>query len=85
MKEKYQISDQLIGEWKDGKLPLKPGCDMETTLEHRLNKEMSDIREMAGNFLMDTLPRTNSPLIMSLSGSKGSPLNMSQMIACVGQ
>lgn len=27
----------------------------------------------------------NSPLIMSQCGSKGSPINISQMIACVGQ
>lgn len=27
----------------------------------------------------------NSPLIMSQCGSKGSPINISQMVACVGQ
>ena len=34
---------------------------------------------------MSTLPRHNSPLIMSQCGSKGSPINIAQMVACVGQ
>ena len=34
---------------------------------------------------MDTLHWRNSPLIMSQCGSKGSPINISQMVACVGQ
>ncbi|KAL6556322.1 DNA-directed RNA polymerase III subunit 1 [Orobanche gracilis] len=34
---------------------------------------------------MDNLNWRNSPLIMSQCGSKGSPINICQMIACVGQ
>lgn len=34
---------------------------------------------------MKKLHWRNSPLIMSQCGSKGSPINISQMIACVGQ
>lgn len=34
---------------------------------------------------MDGLHWRNSPLIMSQCGSKGSPINISQMVACVGQ
>ena len=34
---------------------------------------------------MDTLHRHNSPLNMSQCGSKGSPINIAQMVACVGQ
>lgn len=34
---------------------------------------------------MQTLHWRNSPLIMSQCGSKGSPINISQMVACVGQ
>lgn len=34
---------------------------------------------------MDTLHWHNSPLIMSQCGSKGSPINIAQMVACVGQ
>ena len=34
---------------------------------------------------MRTLAPHNSPLIMSQCGSKGSPVNIAQMVACVGQ
>lgn len=34
---------------------------------------------------MQTLHWRNSPLIMSQCGSKGSSINISQMVACVGQ
>ena len=43
------------------------------------------IRDHAGKACLRELPKTNSPLIMALSGSKGSTINISQMIACVGQ
>ena len=50
-----------------------------------MNKELSDIREKCGSKCMEILPRNNSALIMSVCGSKGSPLNISQMVTCVGQ
>lgn len=34
---------------------------------------------------MEGLHWRNSPLIMSQCGSKGSPINISQMVTCVGQ
>lgn len=39
----------------------------------------------AGKLCMDELQPTNPPLIMTLCGSKGSKINISQMIAAVGQ
>ncbi|KAK6234757.1 hypothetical protein SCA6_010094, partial [Theobroma cacao] len=55
----------------EGKLEPKPGCDAAQTLE--------------ANVCMKELHWRNSPLIMSQCGSKGSAINISQMIACVGQ
>ena len=43
------------------------------------------IREDAGKACLSELPRTNAPWVMARCGSKGSKINMSQMIACVGQ
>ena len=43
------------------------------------------MREKAGEELTKILPSYNVPLIMAVSGAKGSTLNLSQMIACVGQ
>ena len=48
-------------------------------------KELSVIRDKAGDACLKTLPRHNSPLTMAICGSKGSFINISQMIACVGQ
>ena len=46
---------------------------------------LSAVREAAGNACLDALPKLNAPLIMALCGSKGSTINISQMMACVGQ
>lgn len=43
------------------------------------------IRDEAGKKCLMALPKSNAPLIMARCGSKGSEINMSQMIACVGQ
>jgi DNA-directed RNA polymerase III subunit RPC1 len=48
-------------------------------------KELSDIRDKAGKLCVQELPYLNAPLIMAQCGSKGSYINISQMIACVGQ
>ncbi|KAF7660180.1 hypothetical protein LDENG_00287920, partial [Lucifuga dentata] len=48
-------------------------------------KELSVIRDRAGSACLRELDKSNSPLIMALCGSKGSFINISQMIACVGQ
>ncbi|XP_066147818.1 DNA-directed RNA polymerase III subunit RPC1 [Euwallacea fornicatus] len=81
----YQKCDEYIKQMAQGKLQCQPGCTPEETLEAIILKELSVIREHAGQACVAELPATNSPLIMALSGSKGSFINISQMIACVGQ
>ena len=49
-----------------------------------MNGELGKIRDKAGDMLKKTLPRHNAALIMAVCGSKGSNINLSQMIACVG-
>ena len=46
---------------------------------------MSDIRAETSEACVAELHKTNAALIMAISGSKGSFINISQMIACVGQ
>ena len=81
----YAESNELIQTYNEGKLECQPGCDMEQTLEARISGVLSQVREAAGDNCIKNLEPHNSPLIMSLCGSKGSPVNVSQMIACVGQ
>jgi len=42
---------------------------MEQTLEAKLSKELSDIREDAGTLCLSELHYLNSPLIMALCGN----------------
>lgn len=55
------------------------------SLEEILNGILGKLRESAGQEAMKALPWSNTPRIMAECGSKGSPLNISQMMACVGQ
>jgi DNA-directed RNA polymerase III subunit RPC1 len=57
----------------------------EQSLESILNKTLSDVRETIGSYLRTNLKKSNSALIMAVCGSKGSDINLSQMIACLGQ
>ena len=64
---------------------MRPGCYLLQSLEEILNGILGKLRESAGQEAMKTLPWSNTPRIMAECGSKGSPLNVSQMMACVGQ
>lgn len=81
----YQKCNDYIAEMNKGTLQCQPGCSPEQTLEAVILKELSSIRELAAKACFRELHPTNSALIMAQSGSKGSNINISQMIACVGQ
>lgn len=54
-------------------------------IEMEISSTLNKIREECGNTCVRELSRFNSPIIMQSCGSKGSKINVSQMIACVGQ
>jgi DNA-directed RNA polymerase III subunit RPC1 len=81
----YDAANQAIEDYRRGKLQLKPGCDPLQSLESELNGLLGKLRETAGAECMRSLPFHNNPRIMAECGSKGSALNISQMVACVGQ
>lgn len=81
----YKKAGEKIASYEDGSLELRPGCDLLQSLEEMLNGILGKLRESAGQEAMKALPWSNAPRIMAECGSKGSPLNISQMIACVGQ
>lgn len=64
---------------------MKPGMSASQSLESYINQSLSKVRETIGDNCTKNLDRYNKPLIMSLCGSKGNPVNLSQMIGCVGQ
>ncbi|XP_076916369.1 DNA-directed RNA polymerase III subunit 1-like [Bidens hawaiensis] len=77
--------ENFIVDFNKGKLKLQPGCNAAQTLEAEITGVLNKIRDETGKVCMDKLHWRNSPLIMSQCGSKGSPINISQMVACVGQ
>ncbi|KAK9464793.1 hypothetical protein V1512DRAFT_278045 [Lipomyces arxii] len=81
----YSACDDLIVKLKEGKLETKPGCDEEETLEMDISGILSKVREEVGEICINELEKSNAPLIMATCGSKGSTINVSQMVACVGQ
>ena len=83
--EGYAQCDERIAEYEAGTIELKAGCNSEQSLESELNKNLSTVRDTAGQMCMKQLPWHNSPRIMSVCGSKGSSLNICQMVAAVGQ
>ncbi|BFZ57438.1 DNA-directed RNA polymerase III subunit C1 (rpo31) [Savitreella phatthalungensis] len=77
--------EELIRQYRKGRLPLQPGCNAEQTLEAKISGVLSRVRDGCGEICMDDLPKTNAPIIMATCGSKGSKINVSQMVSCVGQ
>lgn len=75
----------LIELRKANKLEKSPGCDEDSTLENKISGLLSKIRSAAGDECTQSLSSNNAPLTMAKSGSKGSAINVAQMVACVGQ
>ena len=78
-------ADEALKRYDEGTLELRPGCNLLQSLEEILNGILGKLREAAGQEAMKALDWANTPRIMAECGSKGSPLNISQMMACVGQ
>ncbi|KID87389.1 DNA-directed RNA polymerase III largest subunit [Metarhizium guizhouense ARSEF 977] len=81
----YKKCDNIITTFQAGSLEKAPGCDMEQTLENSISGVLSKVRQQAGEHCINTLSRHNAPLIMAKSGSKGSDINVAQMVSLVGQ
>lgn len=85
VEEAYKASDTLIELFNKNKLEKAAGCSMEETLENKISGSLSKVRQAAGDYCIKTLSRNNAPWVMASSGSKGSTINVAQMIAVVGQ
>ena len=77
--------DEHIAQYESGLIKLKPGCNALQSLESDANGLLGKIRQTCGDEAMKELLPSNTALIMAESGAKGSALNISQMIACLGQ
>ncbi|GMH41051.1 hypothetical protein BSKO_08961 [Bryopsis sp. KO-2023] len=85
IRSSYEQCQDIIKKYKEGALMPEPGMNVDQTLEAKVMGVLNEIRTEAGKLCLSSLHYHNSPLIMSLCGSKGSPINIAQMVACVGQ
>jgi DNA-directed RNA polymerase III subunit RPC1 len=81
----YKTCDQLNKMMKMEKQKTKPDFGLVEELEAKILKELSNIRDQAGKACREFLSKNNTPLTMAQCGSKGSFINIAQMIALVGQ
>eukprot|EP00854_Cymbomonas_tetramitiformis_P009466 gene9466-11218_t len=75
----------LIKEAQENKLEAQPGRTMQESFENRVNQVLNKARDDSGRSAQDSLKESNNVKQMVTAGSKGSFINISQMIACVGQ
>lgn len=85
VQEAYDKCTELIKLYNSGKLETQPGCNEEQTLEAKISGILSKVRDKLGDVATNELDRLNAPLVMATCGSKGSVVNVSQMVAVVGQ
>lgn len=81
----YAKINTKIDDYRAKNLELEPGCSLEETLESHIKSILNSLRESCGNLCIGKLNINNVPIIMHNCGSKGSKINISQMVACVGQ
>ena len=83
-KAKKQVQD-LVRQGQLGELEIQPGRTMIESFEQLVNKVLNTARDHSGKSAQSALDETNSVKAMVTAGSKGSFINISQIIACVGQ
>ena len=76
---------EIILQAQQNKLPCNPGMTLAETFEHQVSKELNKARDSSGQSAQNSLKEQNNVKQMVLAGSKGNPINISQMTACVGQ
>ncbi|KAF2033220.1 beta and beta-prime subunits of DNA dependent RNA-polymerase [Setomelanomma holmii] len=62
-----------------------PGMTIRGTFESKVQKSLNEVRDKAGSTGQDSLKDYNNVVQTVVSGSKGSVVNISQMVALVGQ
>eukprot|EP00771_Trimastix_marina_P000587 gnl/Trimastix_PCT/1604.p1 GENE.gnl/Trimastix_PCT/1604~~gnl/Trimastix_PCT/1604.p1 ORF type:complete len:1642 (+),score=662.43 gnl/Trimastix_PCT/1604:291-4928(+) len=81
---KEQVKE-LADRWRRGTLDSKPGHTEQESFEKEVNALLNKARDDAGSSAEKSLPDTNNVKNMVTGGSKGSNINISQIVACVGQ
>ncbi|CAJ0594393.1 unnamed protein product [Cylicocyclus nassatus] len=83
-KAKLDVIDVIEKAHNDDLEPT-PGNTLRQTFENKVNRILNDARDKTGSSAQKSLSDFNNFKSMVVSGSKGSKINISQVIACVGQ
>jgi len=77
--------EELIVQYKEGKLDAFPGKTIEETLELKIIELLSKVRNKIGSIVTENSNVENPSIIMATSGARGNTLNLTQNAAMVGQ
>ena len=81
---KIEVNEVIQKAHKDDLEPT-PGNTLRQTFENMVNRILNDARDKTGGSAKRSLTEFNNFKVMVVAGSKGSDINVSQVIACVGQ
>lgn len=81
----YKQVDMLIDQYHKNELETFPGKTMAETLELKILEALNKARNLTGEVVNDYSTKETGTIMMARSGSRGKPLNLAQMAACVGQ
>ncbi len=80
-----QEVSNLIKLFHDGMLEAFPGRSIEETLELKILELLNKARNKCGKIVQEYASKETHTIIMADSGARGTPINLAQMAACVGQ
>lgn len=81
---KIRVTD-VIKQAHNDQLKPSPGNTLRATFENNVNRLLNRARDQTGSSAQRSLSDFNNMKAMVVSGAKGSKINISQVIACVGQ
>ncbi|MFB6470637.1 MAG: DNA-directed RNA polymerase subunit A' [Vulcanisaeta sp. AZ3] len=76
---------EYIEKFREGKLEAEPGLTIEETLENDVTIELSRARETAARIVEKYINKDGDAYIMAKTGARGSIVNITQMVAMLGQ
>jgi len=89
IEETIRKVEQRVAEFTEqlrkGTLERLPGLSLEDSFEIYVMNELAKARTRAGEIADADLSMSNSGVIMTRSGARGSTINIGQMAACLGQ
>uniref|UniRef100_A0A452RK28 DNA-directed RNA polymerase subunit n=1 Tax=Ursus americanus TaxID=9643 RepID=A0A452RK28_URSAM len=85
IKKAKQDVIEVIEKAHNNELEPTPGNTLRQTFENQVNRILNDARDKTGSSAQKSLSEYNNFKSMVVSGAKGSKINISQVIAVVGQ